>query len=85
MQIKRSTSAMVSFAGVGRDKVHQQIAWRTVLQSQRPTISTQEVKRRIADAKKRLKNEPIGCAIRLAPGCFLKKKGKNVYDISSLQ
>ena len=86
MVLKKSTSAAFNmFGSFGRDKASQQTAWRMALRSQTPRVSAAEAEKRIANAKLRLKDEPVGSAIRLDAGVFLKKKGNGSYEISSLQ
>ena len=83
---KQTTNAMYNaFGSFGRDKAAQKTAWRIALRSQVPQISAQDAEKRIAEAKTLLKDKPIGSAVRLGSGAFLKKIGPGKYDISSLQ
>jgi hypothetical protein len=70
-----------SFAGRGMDKAFQKTAWNLAAARTKRTKPLMTLR----EARRRLKDEPIGSAIQLGPGSYLKKTGKDKYNITSLQ
>ena len=79
------SSSITAYANFGRDKAHQQTAWRITQWEQRKSISDAEAKKSIREAEALLKDKPVGCVVRLSPGVFLKKTGVGKYNTTSLQ
>jgi hypothetical protein len=69
----------------GRDKAALATASRMAQRLGTTTLSYKETHKRVTSARKKLTKAPIGSAIRLAPGQYLKKYGPGDYRITSLQ
>jgi hypothetical protein len=79
--VTKKPAFVTNFAGIGREKAHLNTAYRVALANAKPVKPLIA----IAQAKKLLRNEPAGCAVKLATGVYLKKLSKGKFDITSLQ
>lgn len=79
------SSGRKTFPAFGRDKSHQRGSWAQTVAGHKSTISKKEAEKRLADARAKLKDKPVGYAVKLDVGVFLKKYPNGKCYITSMQ